>query len=233
MTYTQNQVAQTELARYKAKRELDIAEQQLDEARRANRASEALKHEANLVSRESAQLAKEGRTESASISADASKYATDTKAFTDSKYIALETKKIANDFSIAKEANAIRRITAESGAKLNQAQIKRIGAEMQQWQKQLLLERERLTEQKNLWQSQANLNNVNADLRPIEVTIDGVNKALSRVNDFINTGMTNRRDILNFVNEQQKRANEQQNTLINMYTALDKTEARKERDDNE
>jgi hypothetical protein len=104
---------------------------------------------------------------------------------------------------------------------------------MQQWQKQLLLERERLTEQKELWKSQANLNNVNADLRPIEVTIDGVNKALSRVNDFINTGMTNRRDILNFVNEQQKRANEQQNTLINMYNALDKTEARKERDDNE
>lgn len=233
MTYTQNQVAQTELARYKARRELDIAEGQLEEAKRANRASEALKHEANIVSRESAQLAKEGRTESASISADASKYATDTKALTDSKYIALETQKIANDYSINKEANLIKRITAESGAKLNQAQIKRIGAEMQQWQKQLLLERERLTEQKNLWQSQANLNNVNADLRPIEVTIDGVNKALSRVNDFINTGMTNRRDILNFVNEQQKRANEQQNTLINMYTALDKTEARKERDDNE
>lgn len=233
MTYTQNQVAQTELARYKAKRELDIAESNLEEAKRANRASEALKHEANLVSRESAQLAKEGRTESAAISADASKYATDTKALTDSKYIALETNKIANDYSIAKEANVIKRITAESGAKLNQAQIKRIGAEMQQWQKQLLLERERLTEQKNLWQSQAKLNNVNADLRPIEVTIDGVNKALSRVNDFINTGMTNRRDILNFVNEQQKRSNEQQNTLINMYNALDKTEARKERDDNE
>lgn len=233
MTYTQNQVAQTELARYKAKRELDIAEQNLEEAKRANRASEALKHEANIVSRESAQLAKEGRTESATISADASKYATNTKALTDSKYIALETQKIANDFSIAKEANVIKRITAESGAKLNQAQIKRIGAEMQQWQKQLLLERERLNEQKELWKSQANLNNVNADLRPIEVTIDGVNKALSRVNDFINTGMTNRRDVLNFVNEQQKRANEQQNTLINMYTALDKTEARKERDDNE
>lgn len=233
MTYTQNQVAQTELARYKAKRELDIAEQNLEEAKRANRASEALKHEANIVSRESAQLAKEGRTESATISAGASKYATDTKALTDSKYIALETQKIANDFSIAKEANVIKRITAESGAKLNQAQVKRIGAEMQQWQKQLLLERERLNEQKELWRSQANLNNVNADLRPIEVTIDGVNKALSRVNDFLNTGMTNRRDVLNFVNEQQKRANEQQNTLINMYNALDKTEARKERDDNE
>lgn len=233
MTYTQNQVAQTELARAKAKRELDLREAELDEARRANRASEALKHEANIVSRESAQLAKEGRTESATISAGASKYATDTRALTDSKYIALETQKIANDFSIAKEANVIKRITAESGAKLNQAQIKRIGAEMQQWQKQLLLERERLTEQKELWKSQANLNNVNADLRPIEVTIDGVNKALSRVNDFINTGMTNRRDILNFVNEQQKRSNEQQNTLINMYNALDKTEARRERDDNE
>lgn len=233
MTYTQNQVAQLEFNKAKAKRELDIQAEQLEEAKRANRASEALKHEANIVSRESAQLAKEGRTESASISADASKYATDTKALTDSKYIALETQKIANDYSINQEANAIRRITAESGAKLNQAQIKRIGAEMQQWQKQLILERERLNEQKELWQSQANLNNVNADLRPIEVTIDGVNKALSRVNDFINTGMTNRRDILNFLNEQQKRSNEQQNTLINMYTALDKTEARKERDDNE
>lgn len=233
MTYTQNQVAQLEFNKAKAKRELDIQEAQLEEAKRANRASEALKHEANIVSRESAQLAKEGRTESASINAGASKYATDTRALTDSKYIALETRKISNDYSINKEANTIKRITAESGARLNQAQIKRIGAEMQQWQKQLILERERLNEQKELWQSQANLNNVNADLRPIEVTIDGVNKALSRVNDFINTGMTNRRDILNFVNEQQKRANEQQNTLINMYTALDKTEARKERDDNE
>lgn len=228
MTYTQNQVAQTELARAKARRELDLREAELDEARRANRASEALKHEANIVSRESAQLAKEGRTESATISADASRYATDTKALTDSKYIANETQKILNDFAIAREANAIKRITAESGAKLNQAQIKRIGSEMHQWQKQLILERERLDEQKKLWQSQANLNNVNADLRPVETAIDGVNKALTQVNNFINTGMTNRRDILNFVNEQQKRANEQQNTLINMYNALDKTEARME-----
>lgn len=233
MTYTQNQVAQTELARYKAKRELDIAEQNLEEAKRANRASEALKHEANVVSRESAQLAKEGRTESASISANASKYATDTRALTDSKYIALETQKIANDYSIAKEANVIKRITADSGAKLNQAQIKRIGAELQQWQKQLLLERERLTEQKQLWQSQAKLNNVNADLRPVEVTIDGVNKALQRVNDAINTGLTNRRDTLNWLNEMQKRSNEQQNTLINMYNAVDRSESRKERDNNE
>lgn len=222
MTYTQNQVAQTELARYKAKRELDIAEANLDEARRANRAQEALKREANAISLESARLSKEGRVESAEVSAGASKYAADTKALTDSKYIALETQKIQNDFNLGREANNIKRIVANSGAKLNDAQVRRINAEMYNWRKQLELEKSKLEEQKQLWQSQANLNNVTADLKPIDTAINGVDKALSQVRGFIDLGQRSNRDkvevlkwLTNMANEDRKRNNELLNTYVN------------------
>lgn len=228
MTYTQNQVAQTELARSKAKRELDLRELEYEEAKRANRASEALKHEANAVSREAALLAKEGRTESAAINAKASKYSTDVKAATDQQKLAQDAQKILNDFSIAKEANAIKRITANAQQRLTDAQISKINNELVNMRKQLSLERDRLLEQKKLWESQAKLNNTNARLRPIEVTIDGVNKALSRTNDFMNTGLTNRRDIMNFINEQEKRANELNNTLVDWYDTLGRQAAREE-----
>lgn len=222
MTYTQNQVAQTELARYKAKRELDIAEANLDEARRANRAQEALKREANAISLESARLSKEGRVESAEVNAGASKYASDTKALTDSKYIALETQKIQNDFNLGREANSIKRLVANSGAKLNEAQVRRINAEMYNWRKQLELERSKLEEQKQLWQSQAKLNNVTADLKPVDTAINGVDKALSQVRGFIDLGQRSNRDkmevmkwLTDMANEDRKRNNELLNTYIN------------------